>query len=391
MNFTEITALYDEYICGTYSRFPLAVERGKGARCTDVNGKEYIDFSAGIGVNSLGFSSDAWVEAVTGQAQKLNHVSNLYYTEPQALLAKKLCDKSGMKKVFFCNSGAEANEGAIKAARKYGIDRKGAQAYEIITLDKSFHGRTFGALSATAQPVFQEPFGPMLPGFVYTAPNDISDLKAKVSANTCAIMLESVQGESGVLNLNEAYLQAVAEICGEQDILLILDEVQTGIGRTGKFFSYMHFGLTPDIVSAAKGIGGGLPLGAVLFGEKAKDVLGPGTHGTTYGGNPIVCAGSLAVLEQMTDGFMLEVAEKGAAIAEQVSTMPHVTGVSGLGMMLGISVEGIDAPTVVSHCLEKGLIVLTAKEKVRFLPPLTITMEEIKTGLDIFESVLKEV
>ena len=391
MLLSEMKKLYGQYIAGTYARTDLGVASGQNAALRDVQEQELVDFSSGIGVNSLGFCSPQWVSAVTEQVQTLAHISNLYYTEPQARLAKALCERTGMQKVFFANSGAEANEGAIKTARKYGSDHYSHSRCEIITLRNSFHGRTIATLAATGQDVFHKNFGPFPAGFLYAEPNDIADLKAKVSANTCAIMLECIQGEGGVLPLDESYVKAIQALCKEQDILLIADEVQTGVGRTGKFLCGEYFGLTPDIVTLAKGLGGGLPIGAVLFGEKTKNTLAAGDHGSTFGGNPVVCAGALAVLEAMDGRFLDAVAEKGAYITEKVKTMSGVLGVTGRGMMLGIALEeGLVSAELAKECVANGLVILTAKQKLRMLPPLTITYGELDKGLAILEKVLKE-
>lgn len=390
MLFSELKKLDKEYIAGTYARADVSVSAGNGANCHDEQGREYIDFSSGIGVNALGFVNAAWVTAVKEQIDKLQHMSNLYYTEPQVRLAKLLCEKSGMSRVFFGNSGAEANEGAIKTARKYGTDKYGAQRNEIITLVNSFHGRTVTTLSATGQDVFHKNFGPFTEGFVHAKANDCDDLKAKLSDRTCAIMIECIQGEGGVLPLEKDFIDCIQAICKEKDILLIVDEVQTGVGRTGKFLCAEHFGLTPDVVTLAKGLGGGLPIGAVLFGAKTKDTLGAGDHASTFGGNPVVCAGAAAVLDAMNGKFLDQVTEKGQYITEKLLNMDGVQAVSGKGLMLGISLsEGLDAKTVLGICAERGLIILTAKEKLRMLPPLTITYEEIDKGLAILETAIK--
>ena len=375
----------------TYGRFPVAIKQGSGAVCTDSSGKQYLDFTAGIGVNSLGFCSPQWVEAVSKQAATLNHTSNLYYTEPGIVLAQKLCEKSGMKRVFFSNSGAEANEGAIKAARKYSFDAYGEGRYEIISLHNSFHGRTITTLAATGQAVFHTKFNPFTEGFVFAEANNIESVKALVSEKTCAVMLECIQGEGGVVPLEKEFVQAVAALCQEKDLLLIIDEVQTGLGRTGSFFSYQQFGVQPDIVSAAKGLGGGLPIGAVLFGEKTMDTMDAGTHGSTFGANPIVCAGANVVVDSLDDDFLSGVKEKSAFIFEKVAKFPHVQSVTGLGLMIGVSFDdGITGKQVVDKCLENGVLFLTAKNKLRMLPPLTITKDEIEQGLSVLETVLTQ-
>ena len=391
MDFSKLQTLDNTYVAHTYGRFPVAIKQGSGAVCTDSSGKQYLDFTAGIGVNSLGFCSPQWVEAVSKQAATLNHTSNLYYTEPGIVLAQKLCEKSGMKRVFFSNSGAEANEGAIKAARKYSFDAYGEGRYEIISLHNSFHGRTITTLAATGQAVFHTKFNPFTEGFVFAEANNIESVKALVSEKTCAVMLECIQGEGGVVPLEKEFVQAVAALCREKDLLLIIDEVQTGLGRTGSFFSYQQFGVQPDIVSAAKGLGGGLPIGAVLFGEKTMDTMDAGTHGSTFGANPIVCAGANVVVDSLDDDFLSGVKEKSAFIFEKVAKFPHVQSVTGLGLMIGVSFDdGITGKQVVDKCLENGVLFLTAKTKLRMLPPLTITKDEIEQGLSVLETVLTQ-
>lgn len=396
MNGNEIKALDKRRIANTYARHDMAAASGKGARCWDVDGKEYIDFTAGIGVNSLGYCDEGWIRAVTEQLSRLQHCSNLYYTEPQVKVADMLTSRTGMQKVYFANSGAEANEAAIKAARKYGYTRKGivndpglaGSACKIIVLDQSFHGRTMGAMTATGQPKYHENFGPLPEGFVYCEANNIEQLNEMADESTCAIMMELVQGEGGVRELDGNFVKAAADICEKKDILLIIDEVQTGIGRTGKLFAYEYFGIRPDMVTFAKGIGGGLPMGGVLFGEKACDVLQPGNHGTTYGGNPVACAGAVEVLTRMDEKFLEEVREKSAYLKAKLLEIPGVSDVSGLGLMLGVSLDPKPAADFVKDALAKGLMTLTAKEKVRLLPPLTITYEELDEGIRIFKNAV---
>ncbi len=383
MNKNEIQTYDKEKIVGTYNRFDLVIDHGKGARCVSVDGKEYIDFTSGIGVNCLGYCDDGWVKAVTDQAAKLQHCSNLFYSEPQVKAAKLLTEKTGMNKVFFGNSGAEANEASIKTARKYGTTQKGEKCNKIISLVNSFHGRTIATVTATGQDKYHKYFTPFLDGFLYCPANDIDALKSLVSDEVCAIMIEMVQGEGGVLNLDADFVKAVESICHENDIIFIADEVQTGIGRTGKFFAYENFGVQPDIVSFAKGIGGGLPIGGALFGEKTCDVLKPGDHGTTYGGNPIATAGAVEVLSRIDDAFLEEVAKKGEYMKSKLLASPKVSEVSGMGLMLGVAVEGKEASDIVKEALANGLMALTAKDKIRLLPPLTITYDEIDAGLDI--------
>ncbi len=385
----EIAALYDKYVAHTYGRFPLTVVSGKGARCKDIDGREYIDFTSGIGVNSLGYCDDKWCEAVSAQCKTLNHVSNLYYTLPGGLLAKELCERSGMSRVFFGNSGAEANEGAIKAARAYSFKKYGAGRCRIISLVNSFHGRTVTTLSATGQEHYHQVFFPFTDGFAYARANDIDGIKRLAGGDACAVMLELIQGEGGVVALDKDFVKEVRGFCDEHDILLIADEVQTGIGRTGKFYAYQNYGVLPDIVSSAKGLAGGLPIGAVLLGEKCRDALEPGEHGSTFGANPVCCAGGLAVMERLTDEFLAGVAAKGNYFRERLLKMPNVKGVSGLGMMIGIEVENISASDAASACLSGGLLVLTAKERIRLLPPLTIDYSDIDNGLDILQNVLE--
>jgi len=390
MTFEEIKKLDDAHVMHTYGRYPVAIDHGKGATCYDPAGKAYIDFTSGIGVNALGFAEEGWVAAVTAQLNKLQHISNLYYTEPCAQAAKLLCEKSGMKKVFFGNSGAEANEGVIKAARKYSFQKYGEGRTKIVALENSFHGRTMAALSATGQAVYHNFFFPFVDGFVFAQANNVADTLSKLTDDVCAVMMELVQGEGGVMPLEKEYVQAVYAACQEKDILFIVDEVQTGIGRTGSFYSYQQFGIQPDLVSSAKGLGGGLPIGAVLFGEKTAEVLVPGDHGSTFGGNPVVCAGAVEILHRMDDAFLAEVGKKGAYLKEELLKMPHVTSVAGMGMMLGIELD-TDVKPIVNTLMENGLLVLTAKHKMRLLPPLNITQEELEQGLTILKNTLAEI
>lgn len=387
MDFQTAKQYDDEYIIHSYGRFPVLLTKGKGATVQDDTGKTYIDFTSGIGVNALGFCDDNWVQAVSAQLQSLQHTSNLYYTEPCIQAAKLLCEKSGMKKVFFGNSGAEANEGVIKAARKYSFLKYGASRNKIIALQNSFHGRTMAALSATGQDAYHNFFFPFVDGFSFAKANDFADILSKMTDDVCAVMLETVQGEGGVVPLDKEYVQAVAKACKEKDILLIVDEVQTGMGRTGSLFSYQQFGIQPDLVSCAKGLGGGLPIGAVLFGEKTETVFVPGDHGSTFGGNPVICAGAVHILNTMDEAFLQDVQKKGAYLKEKIEKMPHVENVAGLGMMLGIQLD-VEAKPVINALLEAGLLVLSAKTKIRLLPPLTITQEELDKGLTILEQTL---
>lgn len=382
----QIKALDDEYIVHTYARSQLYADRAKGVKVFDVDGNEYLDFSSGIGVASLGYCNDDWMKAVSDQAGKIQHISNLYYTQPMVLLAKAICEKSGYKKAFFCNSGAEANECAIKVARKYG-NAKDPAKNKVVTLIDSFHGRTIQTLTATGQDDMHKFFGPFSQGFEYVKAGDIEGLKKTVDDNTCAVMFECIQGEGGVNVMDKDFVSAIAETCAAHDALLIVDEVQTGIGRTGKFFAYENYGIEPDLVTFAKGIGGGLPLGGVLFNDKTQDVLQPGDHGTTFGANPVVCAGALAVMEKMTDEFLEDVAEKGAYMLGQLKMMEKVKDADGIGLMIGFNIEGKEPGEVAEACLEKGLIVLTAHGKVRLLPPLVITKEDIDKGLEMIRSI----
>ncbi len=377
----------NQYIMHTYGRFPIVLKEGKGSTLTDENGKTYVDFGTGIAVNTFGLCDEVWMKAVTEQLSKLAHASNLYYTQPCADLAAMLCEKTGMAKVFFANSGAEANECAIKAARKFGTDTD-ENKNEIITLVNSFHGRTITTLSATGQDVFHKNFTPFTEGFVYTPANDCEALLEKVSARTAAIMIETVQGEGGVMPLTDEFMACIEKITTEKDILLIVDEVQTGNGRTGSLYSYMDTCLTPDIVSTAKGLAGGLPLGATMFNEKLKDILPAGTHGSTFGGNPVCCAGAKSILERIDDALLVQVREKSAYLCEKLLQIRGVKSVSGKGFMLGVETEK-PAGDIVKACMEKGLLVLTAKTKVRLLPALNISYAELDYGLEILKGVIE--
>lgn len=388
----NIPQLDNTYIANTYARFPVTIARGKGSLVWDADDKVYIDMATGIAVNSFGIADPAWIRAVTEQLCTVQHASNLYYTAPDAQLAQLLCEKTGMKKVFFSNSGAEANECAIKAARKYAADHKGPEYSTIITLKNSFHGRTITTLAATGQDVFHHDFLPLTEGFAYAEANNLDDLKAQVAAHKCAaIMMEVVQGEGGVIPLTQDFVKGAAHLAAEQDILLICDEVQIGNGRSGKLYGYMHYGITPDIVSTAKGLGGGLPLGATLLGEKVQDVFTPGSHGSTFGGNPVCCAGALAVLGEMDDDFLANVNERAAQLRTGLAKLPHVREVSGLGLMVGIAFDdGIKAADVRAACEKAGLLVLTAKTRLRLLPPLILTADDVDDALAILRSVLEK-
>lgn len=376
-----------EYIAGTYARFPLTIEGGKGSVVWDDAGKIYTDLSSGIAVNTFGIADDEWIKAITEQASKIQHMSNLYYTEPCVKLAQMLCDRTGMKKVFFSNSGAEANECVIKAARKYAAEKHGADCYNIVTLKNSFHGRTITTLAATGQDVFHKDFLPLTEGFIYVEPNDIEKIEKVLFENRCAaVMLEVVQGEGGVMPLDKDYLQSLEKICRERDILLICDEVQTGNGRSGKLYSYMNYGIFPDIVSTAKGLAGGLPLGATLFSEKTKDVLTPGSHGSTFGGNPICCAGAINILSRLDEKTLAGVRKRSEYIFSELSGAPGIKEVSGLGLMIGIKTER-DASEVINACIKKGVLVIKAKDKVRLLPALNIPMELLEQAVGVIKEV----
>lgn len=380
-----------KYIMHTYGRYDVALKSGKGAIAYDENGKKYIDVSSGIGVNSLGYCNDGWVEAVAKQAGTIQHMSNYFYSEQSSNLAEKLCTLTGLSKVCFGNSGAEANECAIKIARKYSFDKYGEGRNEIITLKNSFHGRTVTTLSATGQDVFHNYFFPFTEGFSYVEAGDMNALKNTANKNTCAVMLELIQGEGGVNILDTSYVQSLVKFCNENDILVIVDEVQTGVGRTGKLFAFENYEILPDLVTVAKGIGGGLPIGLCMCGEKLKDVMSPSTHGTTFGANPVVCAGANYVLDTITaDGFLDEVNKKGAYIEEKVSKFKNVKNVRRMGLMIGIELESGNAHDIAVKCVENGLLIITAKDLLRMLPPLVITYDEIDEALKILETTLKE-
>ncbi len=385
----EIKTLDHTYIAQTYGRYDAVLTDGAPAGFAG-DGRQYIDFGSGIAVNTFGASEPGWADAVSAQAHKLSHTSNYFYTEPQSRLAETLCTRTGLRRVFFSNSGAEANECAIKAARKYSHDKYGDGRATILTLVNSFHGRTVTTLAATGQAVFHTDFMPFTPGFVHIPANDIAALEAALTPDVCALMLEPVQGEGGVLALDGAYLTAAAQFCAERDILLVFDEVQTGNGRTGTLYAFEQFGVKPDILTTAKGLAGGLPLGATLFGEKVEETMGKGKHGSTFGGNPICCAAANYVLSRLDGEFLGTVCEKAAYFREKLSAMPGVSAVSGLGLMIGISLTAGDAHAIAEKCLARGLIVLTAKEKVRLLPPLNISYADIDRGLAILAEVITE-
>ena len=387
MNVKEMDAAY---VAGTYKRFPLEIVSGKGSEVFDDQGKRYIDMGSGIAVTSFGVADEEWMRAVTEQMGRVQHMSNLYYTAPCAKLAKMLCERTGMKKVFFSNSGAEANECAIKAARKYAADKYGPERHTIITLKNSFHGRTITTLSATGQDHYHELFRPLTPGFVHAEANDLADLTALAERYpTAGILLECVQGEGGVVPLTRSFLAGAAKLCREKDILLMIDEVQTGNGRTGELYAYMDYGVEPDIVSTAKGLAGGLPLGATLLGEKVENVFGFGDHGSTFGGNPVCCAAAISILRRIDRKLLQEVREKSEYLLDTFSDAPGILDVTGMGLMLGLKTKK-PAPQVVARCMEKGVLCLTAKDKVRLLPALNIPFDLLREAADIIKAVCAE-
>ncbi len=387
---TNFKALDKEYIVNVYNRLDAVLDHGKGSLLYDVDGKEYIDLSAGIAVNVFGVCDDVWKDAVTAQLGKLSHISNIFYTEPQVLLAKMLCEKTGMKKVFFSNSGAESNECAIKAARKYSHDKYGDGRYTIITLKNSFHGRTMATLTACGQDELHEDFGPFLDGFVYAEPDNFESVKALAEQhNACAVMMELVQGEGGVHPLDQAFVTAVFEYAHAHDMLVIIDEVQTGNGRTGALYAYMNYGIKPDIVTTAKAIGGGLPLAATMFAESCQYALTDHTHGSTFGGNPICAAGAISVIERLDDALMAEVKEKGAYIKAELENCQNVEFVSGMGLMIGAKLKK-DLASVVSQCVASGVLVLTANGLLRLLPPLNIPWDQLKKAVAIVKDIIEK-
>ncbi len=382
-------ALDQAYVANTYARFPIEIVSGKGSVVTGSDGKRYIDLGSGIAVTSFGIADDAWREAVTAQLSKVQHTSNLYYTEPCARLAQMLCERTGMKKVFFGNSGAEANECAIKAARKYAAEKKGPDCYTIVTLENSFHGRTLTTLAATGQEHYHELFRPLTPGFAHVPAEDMAALEALAEkTKIAAVMIECIQGEGGVVPLSAGYVRALAEFARERDILLIVDEVQTGNGRTGALYAYMNYGVQPDIVSTAKGLGGGLPLGAALLGEKVENVLGFGDHGSTFGGNPVCCAGAISVLSRIDEALLGEVREKSARVFETLKGAPGVEDVTGMGLMIGIKTAK-PAKEVIARCIEKGVLCLSAKDKVRLLPALNIPSALLDEAVDVIKEACR--
>lgn len=388
MTLEQVKSQDQAYILHTYGRVDAALVKGRNARAWDEDGKEYIDFTAGIGVNALGYCDPEWSAAVAGQAGKIQHMCNYYYCPENTALAQELSQASGMAKAFFCNSGAEANECAVKIARKYG-EKRGA--YRIVTLENSFHGRTLTTLAATGQEGFHREFLPLTEGFLYAQAGDLEGIQALLDGSVCAVMLEMVQGEGGVIPMDEGFVQGLAQLCREKDVLLLIDEVQTGIGRTGRFFAYQGYGVQPDVVTCAKGIAGGLPMGACLVSERLGDILQPGQNGSTFGGNPIASAAARVVVRRVSEpDFLQSVAEKGAYFREKLEAMPQVEYVRGRGLMLGVKLKEKDAHDVLVQCAKAGLLILTAKELVRFLPPLTITQEDIDQGLAIFQQVLAQ-
>ena len=391
MTSNEIKALTGQYVMNTYGRFPVAIDHGEGARLYDFEGNEYIDFTSGIGVTDLGYGYQPWVDAIAEQAKKLGHVSNLFYTEPPAKLAEILCKRTGMSCVFYANGGGEANEGMIKLARKYSFDKYGEGRATIITLQNSFHGRTITTLKATGQDVFHQFFFPFTEGFRYADANDLASLEAVAGDDVCAVMVELVQGEGGVLPLDYEYVQALKKICEERDWLLLTDEVQTGVGRTGKLFAFQQYDILPDVCSFAKGIAGGMPMSGIMANEKCRNVLTPGTHATTFGGNPVCAAAGLVVQETLSDEFLAEVTEKGEYLRQQIEALelPCFGKTRGMGLMIGIEVkDDYNKSEIANKLIENGLLVLTAGPGMRLLPPLTITYEEMDKGLEIMKNVL---
>ena len=386
----SIKEIDKEYIAGTYKRFDVEIVSGKGSKVYDENGREYIDLTSGIGVTSFGIADNEWKAAIVDQINRVQHMSNLYYTEPCALLAKALCEKTGIKKVFFSNSGAEANECAIKAARKYACDKYGEDAYTIVTLENSFHGRTVTTLAATGQEHYHEFFKPLTAGFEHIKAGDMNALKAICEKKRiAAVMIECIQGEGGVIALDKDFVISLYEYCNENDILLIVDEVQTGNGRTGKLYAYMNYGITPDIVTTAKGLAGGLPIGAALFGEKTQNVFGFGDHGSTFGGNPVSCAAALSIIKRIDEKLLNEVNEKSEYIFSAFDGAEGVESVSGMGLMIGIKTVK-PAAEVLAKCIENGVLCLTAKDKLRLLPALNIDFEDLKKAVEIIKNVCKE-
>ena len=386
----DIKATDKEYVMGTYNRFDLLIVAGEGCYCYDEKGKRYTDLTSGIGVNCLGYCDAKWADAVAKQAHTLNHTSNLYYTEPCVKLAKALCERTGAAKLFFANSGAEANEGAIKVARKYSYDKYGSGRNTVITLKNSFHGRTITTLAATGQDVFHNYFFPFTEGFRYVESGNIKALKDEIDDTVCAVMIEFIQGEGGVIAQDKDYVKAVRELCDEKDILLIADEVQTGVGRTGTFLASENYDVKPDITTFAKGLGGGLPIGAVAVYGKLRDVMGFSSHGSTFGGNPVVCAGALEVMDRLDDAFLAEVRKKGDFVRKKLEGAKGIESASGLGLMIGVKPSEKKASDVVREGINRGVLMLTAKDKIRLLPPLTITEKQLDEALDVLLAILAE-
>ena len=386
----DIKHLDKTYIAGTYARFPVELASGKGSLAWDADGKEYIDLGSGIAVNGFGISDEVWLKAVTEQLSRLPHASNLYYTEPCARLAEMLCQRTGMKKVFFGNSGAEANECCIKAARKYAAEKHGADCYTIVTLVNSFHGRTLTTLSATGQEHYHELYQPLTPGFAHIPAGDLDALKALAkTTKIAAVLIECVQGEGGVVPLDEGFVKGLDEFCKANDVLLAVDEVQTGNGRSGRLYAYMNYGITPDIVTTAKGLGGGLPIGACLLGEKVQDIFAPGDHGSTFGGNPAACAGGVSILGRIDEALLAGVRERSRYIFDQLTGAKGVESVSGMGLMIGIKPVK-PAREVVARCIENGVLCLTAKDRVRLLPALNIPMDQLEKAIAVLKAALAE-
>ena len=381
-----------KYVANTYARFDLLLDSGNGSKLKDLEGKEYIDLGSGIGVNSLGYNNKNWIKSITNQLNKLQHTSNLYYNKPYIELAEKLCKITKFDKVFFANSGAEANEAAIKCARKYSFVKYGKESkrYNIVSLKNSFHGRTMATISATGQDVFHNFFFPFLEGFLFAEANNFEDTISKLKNNSCAIIMELVQGEGGVIPLNKEYVASVREYCDKNDILMIIDEVQTGVGRTGKFLCCEHYNLKADIITLAKGLGGGLPIGAALMNKKCSDTFNAGDHASTFGANPTICAGALEIIKTIDKNFLKEISKKGKYIKDSLIKLENVKSVDGIGLMLGIELkEGLNAREIVEKCISKGIIPLTAKNKIRLLPPLTISQKDLEKAIGILSEVLR--
>lgn len=391
MDSKQIMNAADQALMPTYAHFPAVIVSGRGATLTGAGGEYYTDFTSGIGVNALGYGDADWVRAVSDQAGRLQHISNLYYAPSTVDFARKVTQRTGFEKVFLCNSGAEANECAVKTARKYAYDHRGPGHFTVITLIHSFHGRSMVTLTATGQEALHpECFAPYNPGFQYVPAGDIRALEAAADEAACAVMLEPIQGEGGVMPMDAEYVRQVRALCKERGLLLIFDEVQTGVGRTGKLYAWEHYGVRPDILTSAKGIGNGLPMGLCLARKEVGEGMTAGMHGSTFGGNPVACAGASVVLDKVDEALLAQVARKGAYLRERLSGMKHVKNVRGMGMMLGVELDGPDAKAVAAKCVEKGLLILTAKTLLRLLPPLVITDEEMDRGLAILNNVLEE-